>query len=414
MDWVNLILLLALVAGHTKLLVTVVNHVHGHRLHHRLLRQIRHLHDVLIPVFPIVLFWFVGIRGAGVLTGGSWSELHVGWIVYLTPCAIGAVGFIATVVGRRLRPIPKQQLSNHSRLVDIEKHLGYRPVGEGPFQFLTRIPGNEIFQVEVSEKEFRLPRLPCECDGLSILHVTDLHFIGTVDLPYFEEVMRLSRELEPDLIVFTGDLMDEQRLVEWLPATLGGLHAPLGCYFILGNHDWELDPDAIREALVDLGWKDAAGEVHVVDYHGRQLAIGGSEQPWMGTHPNFGDAPQDAFRLFLSHTPDNLRWAKQNSVDLMLSGHNHGGQVVLPLVGPIYSPSVYGCKYASGLFWEDPTLLYVSRGISARHPLRWNCPPELTKLVLRAAVDGASHSARTQSLAEDSDAKRDEVVGATR
>ena len=103
----------------------------------------------------------------------------------------------------------------------------------------------------------------------------------------------------------------------------------------------------------------------------------------MGQHPDFGQTPAGAFRLLLSHTPDNVSWARHAQVDLMLSGHNHGGQVVLPLFGPVYSPSVYGCKYAAGTYWQPPTLLHVSRGISGRHPLRWRCRPELTRLTLR-------------------------------
>ena len=103
----------------------------------------------------------------------------------------------------------------------------------------------------------------------------------------------------------------------------------------------------------------------------------------MGEHPDFSGAPEDAFRLLLSHTPDHIHWARSQGIDLMLSGHNHGGQIVLPVVGPVYSPSRYGCKYSAGVFWEDPTLLYVSRGVSGRHPLRYNCLPEMTKLVLR-------------------------------
>ena len=104
----------------------------------------------------------------------------------------------------------------------------------------------------------------------------------------------------------------------------------------------------------------------------------------MGSHPDFSSAPEDAFRVLLIHTPDNLPWAKQQQVDVMLSGHNHGGQVVLPIIGPVYSPSRFGVRYAGGVFWEDPTLLYVSRGISSRHPLRFRCLPELTKLVLES------------------------------
>jgi predicted MPP superfamily phosphohydrolase len=101
----------------------------------------------------------------------------------------------------------------------------------------------------------------------------------------------------------------------------------------------------------------------------------------MGSRPQW---PSDgSFRLLLSHTPDNLPRAKREGVDLMLSGHVHGGQVVLPIFGPVYAPSRYGVKYASGVFHEPPTVLHVSRGLSGRHPLRFRCRPEVTRLVLR-------------------------------
>ena len=108
----------------------------------------------------------------------------------------------------------------------------------------------------------------------------------------------------------------------------------------------------------------------------------------MGAHPEFsGDA--QAFRILLSHTPDHIAWARAQGVDLMLSGHNHGGQIVLPVIGPVFAPSRFGVRYAGGAFWLEPTLLYVSRGLAGRHPLRINCPPELTRIVLEAP---GSHS----------------------
>jgi hypothetical protein len=105
----------------------------------------------------------------------------------------------------------------------------------------------------------------------------------------------------------------------------------------------------------------------------------------MGRQPQFAPA-NDGFRVLLSHTPDHFAWARRQGVDVMLAGHNHGGQIVLPVIGPVFGPSRHGVRYAGGAFWEDPTLLYVSRGLSGRRPLRFNCPPELTRLILTPPV----------------------------
>ncbi|MCA9117594.1 MAG: hypothetical protein KDA79_21135, partial [Planctomycetaceae bacterium] len=184
----------------------------------------------------------------------------------------------------------------------------------------------------------------------------------------------------------------------WLPDTIGRLQAPLGCWYILGNHDRRLISDELRQMLSDLGWRNLGGRTEVIEQDGGKMVLGGSEVPWMGTHPDFTAAPDDAFRLLLSHTPDNFRWAQQNDVGLMLSGHNHGGQVIVPGIGPIYSPSYYGVKYASGLFEENGTLLSVCRGLSGDHPLRLNCRPELSGLILRSPrarpADSTLHGTR--------------------
>lgn len=393
--WFTLFAFLLLTAGHTELQVTLVNRLHSGRISCGTLRRIRLVHDLLIPAFPLVLIWFLGIRGPGLLSGGSWSQVPSGWWIVFGCCAVGFLGLLFSASRWWLRHVPELLLQNHSRVVDIAERLGKRPIGPGPFRWLTPFPGNEIFQVEFAEKEFHLPRLPPEWDGLSILHLSDLHMVGTITRPFFDEVTQLAKESQADLIVFTGDLLDKQSLIDWLPGTLGSLEARLGCYFILGNHDWFLDSAAIRAAMSDLGWVDVSGKS--IEVPGSTIATGnerasttnlviaGDECPWMGEHPTFpGDVEQE-FRLLLSHSPDNLPWAKQHGVDLMLSGHNHGGQVVLPVIGPVYSPSRFGVRYASGTFWEPPTLLHVTRGLSSRHPLRLRCRPEMTKLVLRSS-----------------------------
>lgn len=415
MDWINAVLLLLLTAGHTELQVTIVNRVYSLPLRSRILRRIRHLHDLAIPLFPLLIVWFVGLRGPALLTGGSWSDVPAGWLLVFAVCAAGVAGLFWSMLRWWMHFPPQLLRSNHSRVIDIAAKLGAKPVGEGPLKSLTRLPRNEIFQLEINEKSLRLPRLPRDWDGLTILHLSDLHFTGTIDLPFFREVVEAGRELQPHLVAFTGDLFDRQDLTDWLPETLGRLEAPLGRFFILGNHDWYLNPAETHRILDDLGWTGVAGRTveldderirRAIDSHSppkspsetpaesptttstetpRRLVLAGDERPWMGAAPEFGPGSDGEFRLLLSHTPDNLPWAKRRQVDLMLSGHNHGGQIVLPVIGPVYSPSRYGVKYAAGLFWESPTLLHVSRGVSGKQPVRYRCRPELTKLVLRCS-----------------------------
>lgn len=388
MSWLNLGLLTILAIGHAALVIAVMNRLYGYPFPCRVLDLLRTAHDILVLGFPVALVWFVGLNGPGLLRGGSWSALHPALFAYLALCGVTAALIPVFSVLRTRQPLPKAQISNHSYTIDIAAKLGYRPTGPGPHQRLARLPGNEQFSIEVSEKVYRLPRVPTAWDGLTILHLTDLHFIGTIDRPYFEKVLESGMAMNPDLIALTGDVLDDPNLIDWLPETLGKMHAPEGCYFVLGNHDREVDTPALRHQLEELGWQDVSGRSIVKEIAGFPLVIAGSERPWMGNHPDLSHAPPEAFRFLLSHTPDNIGWARRNQIDLMLAGHNHGGQVRLPLIGPIYSPSHHGCRYSSGVFWEDPTLLYVSRGVSSRHPIRWRCKPELTQLVLRPPQGG--------------------------
>jgi uncharacterized protein len=121
-----------------------------------------------------------------------------------------------------------------------------------------------------------------------------------------------------------------------------------------------------------------------VEVRGLPLVIIGNEQPWFAPAPDLAACPQGPFRLCLSHTPDNLPWGRQHGVDLMLAGHNHGGQIRFPVIGSVLIPSRYSRKYDCGTFHEPPTVLHVSRGLGGEHALRYFCRPEVTLLVLRA------------------------------
>lgn len=389
MIWQHLLWFMILSIGNAEVLVTVINRVHSLKILEPRLRHLRHLHDLLIPLWPLILLVTPGCFGPAVFfrdvsPAGVWPQLPLivqGWMIV---CMVGFTGFCWSVLRYWSYRPASQQVQFESRVVDFEKQLGSTPTGKGPHVSLVNVPMNECFQVEFTERTFLLEQLPAEWDGLSILHLTDLHFTGAISLPFFESVFEQAAGLDYDIAVVTGDILDSEELLDWLPGTLGQLNAPLGNYFILGNHDWGLDSERIRQEVMGLGWRNVAGTLQTLEIAGRRLAIGGSERPWMGVHPSFDALPKEVFRLLLSHTPDNLSWARRHGVDLMLSGHNHGGQVVLPGIGPVYSPSVHGCRYSSGVFGGGQTLLFVGRGLSGKHPLRIGAMPEVSRIVLKS------------------------------
>jgi predicted MPP superfamily phosphohydrolase len=261
-------------------------------------------------------------------------------------------------------------------------------VGAGRHRFLAALPGNEVFQLELAERTLRLPRLPAAWDGLTVLHLTDLHLHGTPDRDWFRAVMDHCAAWEPDLVALTGDVADSWDHMRWVVPVLGRLRWRLAAFAVLGNHDHWYDPPFIRRRLRRLGMRVPANTWDQVEVRGEPLVVVGHEGPWLRPAPDLKGCPPPSaeggpFRLCLSHTPDNIRWARRHAIDLMLSGHVHGGQVRFPLVGSVLVPSAYGRRYDCGTFAEGPTLLHVSRGLSGEHPLRYGCQPEVVKLTLR-------------------------------
>jgi predicted MPP superfamily phosphohydrolase len=163
-----------------------------------------------------------------------------------------------------------------------------------------------------------------------------------------------------------------------------------GAYFIFGNHDIRIDPTETRRQLEAAGLVNVGGGQRRINIRGVKVLLAGNERPWIreaadpATFPDRGS--ESHLRILLSHSPDQYAWARQHDFDLMLAGHVHGGQIQIPPLGPILAPSRYGVRYACGTFHEPPTVLHVSRGLSSRLPLRFFCRPELTTLVLRAAL----------------------------
>lgn len=387
--WINLGWLAAVSLGHAVIVVAFLNRSMARPLSHELSHLLKTSHDFVILLLPVLVGSFYGVTGPRLLFADTmvppWRALPVWLSGYLLICTL--IALIAPVVKliRTLRGNSRWLRSTTSTRHDLARELPGPLLGDGPYRRFADCPGNQILQVELNEKTLVHPRLPAAWDGLSILHFSDAHYIGTVQRAWYDRVYELAREKPCDLVLFTGDLLDDLRFLDWVRPTFAPFSAPLGCWFVLGNHDWLLgDTTPIRRSLTDLGWNDATTATRLLAWKGGTIAIAGTELPWMGRDPDLRDVPDTAFTILLSHTPDRIQTARAAHVDLMLAGHNHGGQVRFPLFGPLYSPSLYGCRYASGVFWEAPTLLHVSRGLGGRHPLRLNCAPEVTRLVLRS------------------------------
>jgi predicted MPP superfamily phosphohydrolase len=160
--------------------------------------------------------------------------------------------------------------------------------------------------------------------------------------------------------------------------------APDGRFFVLGNHDARMkSPEAIRSSMVSAGWTDLGGKELSISFRNERVTMIGNEAPWF-PHTVVPTPTKDQFCMMLSHSPDQIRWARQHQVHLMIAGHTHGGQGRLPLIGPVLSPSIYGSRFASGQFYLAPTTMHVTRGLSGTRLMRINCRPELSLLTLRS------------------------------
>ncbi len=413
------VLLMLAILGHWALWLTVSNRFHATGLPRSLLKAVSlGVHSMLF-LGPLLLgVWCFSLpKGAmlvgppeGAMQAGAWSALPLWLAVYGAACWAMAMVTFAKWVARTHRATPPSVLlSNHTTTFDFSDRVaalsakGHAssakapvPSEKGRVGRLARLPGNESLQLDVNEKRIVLPQLDPRLEGLSIAHLSDLHFTGAIPCEFFELVVAQANEMQADLIAVTGDVLDSDACLPWVIETLSKLQSRHGAYFILGNHDRTVDSAQLRETLIRQGLVDLGGRWVELSINDCPVVLAGNELPWFRPAANLHDcpplnAPQNAqlsngaprpLSVLLSHSPDQIAWARRREIDLMLAGHTHGGQIRLPVLGPIVAPSRYGVKYASGTFHEPPTVMHVSRGLSGRIPLRYNCRPELTKLVL--------------------------------
>lgn len=268
--------------------------------------------------------------------------------------------------------------------------------------------GRYDFKVENSIIEF--DNLPEAFDGLKIAHLSDIHigsFFNNHDA--VAKGIEMVNNLNADIIVFTGDLVNNYawELDGW-EEILGKLHAPMGVYSILGNHDYgdyvkwgsEEEKKANLQRLKDtqkqMGFRLLVNESVKLTKHGQSINLLGIENWGKGGFAKYGDlnlalnqSEKNSFKILLSHDPSH--WDEQvlekTDIDLSLAGHTHGMQFGVQIAGLQWSPAKYRYPRWGGLYREKNQYLYVNRGFGyLAFPGRVGMPPELTCLELRKKV----------------------------
>jgi predicted MPP superfamily phosphohydrolase len=243
---------------------------------------------------------------------------------------------------------------------------------------------------EITETDIWLRRLPPAYDGLRIVHLTDIHHSLFTPLEDVERAVHLANLLRPDLVALTGDYITLSPSYIWPAArALGKLRARLGVFAVLGNHDFQVDAEEITRAL-------RAQRIRVLRNAHFALRVGlaalwmvGVDDLWWGADDlpaALRAVPGRDPKILLCHNPLGVREAAAHDIDLVLSGHTHGGQVRLPVVGSVYGRSRLGTRFVEGWNRLDGTQIYVSRGIGkVLLPIRLGCPSEIACLRLRRA-----------------------------
>ena len=304
---------------------------------------------------------------------------HPTTFFYFYICVLAGIFFTCRWIYRKsTMRLPKAVVSTKRIWLDLKSELDV-PLTHGRVpNILARIPFNEATKLTLQEMTLELDVLET-LHGLKICQISDLHFTGHIGIEYFQRIVEEANRFGPDLVVITGDIIDESHCLDWFEETLGRLNSKLGVYYVLGNHDRRMkDEIGLRDRLSRCGLIQASGQWSEVVFNGATIQLTGNELPWYRDVDSLNESPAEAdLRILLSHSPDQIDWARGRGFELMFAGHTHGGQIAIPFIGPLVAPSKYGVLYASGTFQVDDILMHVSRGISGDESIRICSPPEL-------------------------------------
>ena len=248
----------------------------------------------------------------------------------------------------------------------------------------------EPFWLSITNHTITHKLIPPSFDGIKILQFSDTHIGFQYQIQDLEKTVQTINHLQPDIVVFTGDLLDrpdEFYDQNEIISTLSKIMAPLGKYSVYGNHDHGgYGTENYAMMMKESGFELLRNGNRIINYRNEQIMIAGIDDPVLGTpkwKQTLFDLTNQQFCLLLSHAPDLADQAKHYNVALQLSGHSHGGQVKIPLVGSFMMP-IFAKKYYEGMYDLSPLLLYVNRGLgTTRMPIRLLARPEISIFTLK-------------------------------
>jgi len=263
------------------------------------------------------------------------------------------------------------------------------------------------YRYQVRKIQLRFDNLPSAFNGLRVVHLSDIHSGSFTDHAAVERGLEKVLALQPDLILFTGDLVNNVA-TEMAPYIdlFSRLKAPLGVFSVLGNHDYadyvkwdsDLEKQANLESLKNIqermGWRLLLNEQIVVEKGGEQILLLGVEN-WSAKlrFPKYGDLAKAygagstaPFKILMSHDPSHWKaevCERYKDIDLTLSGHTHGMQFGVELPGVRWSPVQYFYEEWAGLYEQERQKLYVNTGFGfIGYPGRVGMLPEITLIEL--------------------------------
>jgi len=245
---------------------------------------------------------------------------------------------------------------------------------------------SEPYMLTIEHKRIQLSRLPKAFDGFRVVQLSDVHHGPFSDREQIERAVEAANRLQPDIIALTGDYISKERhYAAPCAEMLGKLKARFGVYAVLGNHDHWTDAALITDLFRAEGITVLINEGMRFEKDGAAFWLAGVDDSMVGLEDislALAGASDDEMKLLLAHNPIVLRRAVRASVDLVLSGHTHGGQVAIRGERASARPRK---RLLKGLWRQGNTQIYVNRGLgTVVLPIRYGCPPEISLLELRS------------------------------